>query len=156
MAGRAPLPGYDAHTKRSQRLVVMGELRHHWDVARMVRNLLRVIEDRGGPGRVGMLPGEHYRFARLALRTCERARALAAQSEHLWLSEGPEHDPDHAERMAFSAAAREAAPLTKLPRWHQAAVAAVDALEGYPAFRRYALEPGPYDVAAQAAESRPE
>jgi len=143
MRAKRKVTGYSCHTPRTQRLVVRAQLRHYWDTLRMLRYLLRSIENAGGPGRMDMLPGEHYRLAALAVRVSEKA--LARSSAPLW----DDPDPLADERSAFVAAAKMAPVVEEMPHWHVRAEAAIDEARACEPFRVRASEKSIYDRAAE-------
>ena len=141
------LPGYNAHTRRTKLLLVRAELRHCWDLLRLIRKGLQEVERQGGPACVQLFPGEHYIFAKVAIRTCVRARKILADNSDIW-SPDPVEDE---RRSAYLAEANDATPQTEFASWHTEALGAIAQLEAVPEFRSAAIEESAFDQ----AEARP-
>ena len=140
-------PGYDKHTRRTKSIVVRAELRHCWDLLRLIRKGLQAVERHGGPGNVLLFPGEHYLYAKIAIRTCERARKILADNPDVWSPDPVEEET----RTAYLAEVEGASPQTEFASWHTEALGAIAQLEAVPEFRSAAIEESAFDQ----AEARP-
>ena len=142
--------GYTVHTRSTRRIVVEAQLRHDWDLLRMLPGVLVKNEREGGPAPIRMLPGEHCFLAKLAVRVAERARQLIADEADSWAGDARVPEAERAAREEWIRTARKAEAGAEWPAWHRDAVQAIDAMAVDEALRVRASDRGMFDRAAQA------
>ena len=131
-------PGYHAHTSRTRRLVVEAELRACWELLVVIRGMLMVIEEHGGPAVLKMLPGERYRLARVAQNTCKRAHKLLAELDRI-AAESESETRVRAQYLSKVRRSRREPSESSVPAWHTAALRAISDLAAVPEFSHVAI-----------------
>ena len=136
------LPGYDAHTTRTRRLLAEGELRHCWDILVVLRGLLMDIERVGTPTVYEMFPGEHRLLSRVAQKVCTRARKILANPDYVW--DGVELEAEV--RAEYMRSAPPGNTKASMPRWHTQALGAIRELAAVPKFQELAIKETRFDA----------
>ena len=150
MVGYRRQYGFNRHTRTTRRIVVEGQLRHDWDLLRLLGSVLRKLQVGGGAASVRLLPGEHYFLCRLVLRIERRARKRLADEAHLWSGNAKDPPDEQAVRAEWLRTAPLLEPDAEYPVWHREALAAVDRMAEHDQFRVLAIRHGMYDRAAEA------
>ena len=137
---------YSTHTHSTKALVVEAELRHCWDLIRCCSGLLRLMDQHGGAGALGLRPREHYLLAKLVRDKIARFQKLLADNAHIWAID----DAERHERRLLREGALPALSAGSLPRWHRQTMAAVREFEESAEFVSFVRHEGLFDHFASA------